>query len=582
LKYLLTLLFSTLTFLNIQGQYRFTHFDSNKGLSNGSVQCIFQDSEGYIWIGTQDGLNRFDGYNFTVFRHKDDDTLSLSDSFILSITEDTLGNLWIGTRNGLNSLNLRTGIIRRFYESVAEKHLFQNTYSSLVTDRYNCIWFEHTGHGIFYNPSKKVMGKVVLPDSLVVIPVADKNKNIWLYSPSGVLFQVDSNRNVIRVDLSRDGMKVTPGLTSVTIDNNGILWIAIEHEILFFNTITGKHLTEKISLPNTILNLSHDRKGNIWVSSTDGLYRVQNFSYEHITNEESDHKSIPPGAVLCTFEDRDGNLWIGTGTVGISIYQPVQSRFKLLHSPIYNDAIWSVYHDSRGILWIGASSALFRYTLKKPLMSAEEAPEKNIATKEKIELNLNIKTHVLSLTEDIEGNIWAGTSGYGIFIINEKGKILHHMQKGENGLPDNTVFYLRKDNKGKIWASTQNGQGCYDLEKKHWTIFRTGTVKEICSNYAVSSYADSKGNTWICTSGGLDVYNPELKRIRFYSSTYDTSSFLRQTIITSCTEDRENNMWIATLSKGIYMLKQNGEYVHYDLNNELESNIIYAIQTDRK
>lgn len=582
LKYFFLLLFFFQAFLNVQGQYRFTHFDSNKGLSNGSVHCIFQDSEGYIWIGTQDGLNRFDGYNFRVFRYNENDTASLTDSFILSITEDGFGNLWIGTRNGLNSLNKRTGAIKRYYESGAEKHIFQNSYTSLCADKNNRIWFEHTGHGLFYNPLTKIMEKVILPDSLVVIPVPDKNKNIWLYSPSGIIFRVDSGRIVKRFDFPWNGKKVITGPTCVSIDDKGILWLTDGNEINLFNTITGKQLPEKLSLPQPILNLSHDSKGNTWVSSSDGLYRIQNYSWEHITNNESDRRSIPPGTVLCTYEDRNGNLWVGNSTVGISIYQPAQSKFKILRSSVYHDAVWSAWHDSRGILWVGASTALFRYTMKKPLMTSEEEIEKNIDGKEKITLMPDAKTRVLSLTEDKEGNIWAGTSGYGIFILNPRGKILHHIQKSGNGLPDNTIFNLRTDNQGKIWASTENGLGCYNPEKKHWTLFRSGTEKELCSNYVISTYADRKGNTWICTSGGLDVYGPELKRIRFFSSTDDTSSILKRTIITSCTEDFENNMWIATLSKGIYQLRQNGESVHYDMNNALESNIIYAIQTDRK
>jgi len=160
-------------------------------------------------------------------------------------------------------------------------------------------------------------------------------------------------------------------------------------------------------------------------------------------------------------------------------------------------------------------------------------------------------------------------------------RIIHHIQASEKGLPDNTVYYLRTDKHGNIWTSTQKGQACYNPVNNQWVSFKVGTQKGICSNYVISTYGDRKGNTWICTSGGLDVYNSGFKRIRFFPSTYDTSSFLKQTIITSCTQDLLNNMWIATLSKGIFMLKQNGEHVHYDMNNALESNIVYAVQTDK-
>lgn len=574
---LILFLFSSLCIS--QGQYRFTHFDSNKGLSNGSVHCIFQDSDGYIWIGTQDGLNRFDGYGFTVYRYEEEDSLSLSDSFVVSITEDTLGNLWIGTRNGLNSLNRRTGVMRRYYEDGSEKHLFQNTYASLCVDRNNCIWFQHDGHGLYYNPSTDRMERLVLHDSLFVIPVADKNRNIWLFNPTGGIFRVDSNRLITRFDFLWEGENFNPGPVCVTIDGKGILWIAADREIYLFNTITGKRLIEKISLPLAVLNLSNDHKGIVWASTSDGIYRIENYSVEHVTNNEAEPRSIPPGRVLCTYEDNQGNLWVGTGTVGISICQPEQDKFGLLHSPVINDAAWSAFQDSRDILWVGASSSLFRYTLKKPVISSEGDLGKNIARYDKIVLMPDAKTHVLSLTEDHKGHIWAGTSGYGIFVLTEEGKIIQHIEQTEKGLPDNTVFYLRTDRQGKIWASTEKGQGCYDPKLNKWIVFRMGTEKELCSNYVISSYADSKGNTWICTSGGLDVYDPELRRTRFFLSTHDTSSILKRTIVTSCTEDFESNMWIATLSRGIYKLKPTGEHVHFDQSNALESNIIYAIQT---
>jgi len=394
-------------------------------LSNGSVQCILQDSEGYIWIGTQDGLNKFDGYTFTVFRFKEDDTLTLSDSFILSLTEDALGNLWVGTRNGLNSLNKQSGKIKRYYESGKEKHLFQNPYTSLSTDWLNRIWFEHEGHGLYYNPSTKMIEKAPLPDSLVVIPVSDKDKKIWLCSLTGEIFRVDSNMKLTKLDFPMAEKKAIAGLVCASIDGKGIMWLAEGNEIQLFNTHTGRLLHNRISLPNPILNLSHDNQGNTWISSSEGLYRINNYTWEHITNNESDHKSIPPGAVKCTYEDRDGNLWVGTGTVGISIYIPEQSKFKILHSSIYNDAVWSVYQDRNDILWVGTSSVLLRYKLKNPSLSSEVNPEKDISQQRKIRLMPNVKTNIFSLTQDQEGNIWAGTSGYGIFILNEGGNILH-------------------------------------------------------------------------------------------------------------------------------------------------------------
>jgi len=580
LKYFITIVFLILLCLKADGQYRFTHFDSYKGLSNGSVHCIYQDSDGYLWIGTQDGLNCFDGYNFKVFRNRENDSLSLSDSFILSITEDTSGNLWIGSRNGLNCLNRSTGQVRRYYEAEGEKHIFQNSYTSLIAGKDKRIWFEHQGHVMYFNPATDKLVKLEIPLNQAAIPVADREGNIWICTLSGRIFRLGDDLSLKWYEFQTDFKSDVRTSSYACINSKGVLYLASGNEIVLFDTQTGKRPDGKIELPNIIQNISADAKGNVWVSSPEGLYRVDGFKSEFITNDESDHRSIPPGAVLCSYEDSDGNLWVGTGTVGLSVYQPAQAKFKLLRSSIYNDAVGSAFQDSLGVLWVGTSSALFRYSLKNHSPTSADDIEKNIAHVEKIELLKGKRTKVISLTGDGDGKIWAGTSGNGIFILDEGGRVCGHILKTPGGLPDNTVFYLRKDKSGMIWASTENGQACFDPATKQWIIFRTGGEHSICGNYVISSYADSKGNTWICTSGGLDVYDAGLKRIKFFSSTADTSSALRRTIITSCTEDPDNNMWIATLSKGIYEFRNDGKINHYDMGNALESNVIYAIQTD--
>lgn len=552
------------------------------GLSQGNVNCIFQDSEGYLWVATQDGLNKFDGYNFTVYRHNEDDTLTLSDSFILSITEDSDGRLWVGTRNGLNSLNKKTGLIKRFYVSASEKHEIQNPYSSLLKDKYNYIWFEHLGMIYCLNPSNNMIKKLRIASTMFLLPVADSEKNIWLCNPSGEMFKTDSSMKLLPFGEKNVRMKTLQGQAYASTDAKGIIWISINNEIYLFNTKNGKWLLKNIKLPNNILHISHDKKGNTWAGSTNGLYKIQHDAFEHIVNNESDATSIPPGPVYSSFEDKDQHLWVGIGTVGISLYQPEQNHFKMIPSLVYKDATWSVLYDSRGNIWLGTSSSLFKITLKSPRISSEEHIKNNIDAFRKINLKSKINTHVISFTEDQTGKIWAGTSNFGIFVLDANGKILQHIQKAENGLPDNTVFYLRTDEAGKIWASTSGGQACYDSKIKLWTVFKTGTANELCGNYVISSYQDHTGNTWICSSSGLDVYDTKLKRIRYFKSMDDTSSFLKRTLITSCTEDFGHNIWIATLSKGIYQLKKNGETVHYYLKNGLESDIIYAIQTDQK
>ncbi len=571
-----------LTFSLGKGQDRFVHFDSNKGLSQGSVHCMFQDSEGFLWIGTQDGLNRFDGYRFTIYRHSDEDSLSLSDSFILSITEDTFGRLWIGTRGGLNCMDRKTGVCNRFYVSETEKHLFQNTYHSLFVDRNNKLWFQHEGYNYCKDLAKNEFRILENPSGIIAFPVQDNNKSIWFYNLKGDVFKADTSMNLIPVSTGLNGFQnyITTGHGA--IDECGVLWVAMDKEILKFNTKTKKWLSKKFLMSDQVIQVLPDAGGNIWACTTDGLYRLKTDQFEKIFSIENDITSIPPGSVLCLLQDMDKNIWIGTAAAGVSLFHSGQNQFKFLRSTNNNDAVWSVFQDSKGNIWMGRTSALYLYEMKGKRLFQELDINKNVQSKRKIIQGTQNLKHVISLCEDHQGNIWAGTSGNGIFILHPSGKILQHILKSDNGLTDNTVFYLRKDKNNQIWVSTASGQGCFDPLTKKWRRFIVGSENNLCGNYILSSYQDRQGNTWICSSSGIDKYSPELKRIAYFPSTYDSASFLKQTIVTACTQDSENNLWIATISKGIYELKSNGDIRHFDVNHSLQSNVIYGIQTDKR
>lgn len=296
--------------------HRFIRYTVSDGLSQNSVHCIYQDSDGMLWVGTQDGLNQFDGRNFTVYQHNGKDTGSISDQFVLSIAEDRKGFLWIGTRNGLNRFNKYTRKFSRFYLSSGEEENINNTYPRLIKKQNGEIYVEHDDQpGLIDTNGILSAAPIVLKEQN--IGTTDRLGRLWTINQTKIGY-IDHNKWYEKGTLAGN-IKTYP-LPVLAIDSIQVFWYILanrENELCFFDLAHPDKKIPPLRLPwgITHINISHSGLG--WVSTQNGIYLVnrEKQSVQKINDISSSH-SLPAGPVLCSFEDAKGYIWVGSALNG--------------------------------------------------------------------------------------------------------------------------------------------------------------------------------------------------------------------------------------------------------------------------
>jgi signal transduction histidine kinase/ligand-binding sensor domain-containing protein len=537
------------------GQPGLISYTVNNGLSQNSISCIYQDKEGIIWIGTQDGLNRFDGYFFKIYKHNEKDPHSISDQFILSIHEDGGNNLIIGTRNGLNLLNKRTDQFINISPEPEKSKQVQYHFPKIEAlengnliiagpqDIYEWIWKE-----------KKIKKR-----NNFIYP----NNNFSIYKNK--ILQGDDANHIFLSDENEKNSKIKPLKVFESIgqytDNKHTLWYCKKNsisktEISLYDLDNKQWKQHRLQIDAIIHSINFDRLNHAWISTNDGIYICENekdiraliINGERITGEV--HK---------TFCDKGGLIWIGYANNGIAVYNPEVNAYHLYGSGQKNDPAYTSLLSKDGTLWIASSSGLYQFDRKR--------------NRKKI-----LPNYCSAITEDLDGTIWVGTKADGIIVLNTAGKKLKTLTKENTALTTNQIFHLQHSAKtNSIIASTIKGLFIFRLTDGRNESYLSEYDK-IAGNYVLHSFTDSKGNIWVSSNMGVDVFNTDFKNIFRFTSN-DEKSNIKKTIITSCTEDRKGNIWISTLSNGVYKYDHT-TLVRYDTENGMGSNYCYGVAAD--
>ena len=537
------------------GQPGLILYTVNNGLSQNSISCIYQDKEGIIWIGTQDGLNRFDGYFFKIYKHNEKNPHSISDQFILSIHEDGGNNLIIGTRNGLNLFDKKTD---RFLNISPDSSMTKQ-----IQYHFPKIEALENGNLIIAGPQdiyewkwkeKKIkkINNFIYPNNNFSIY---KNKILQADDAGRIFFSDENEKNS-----NTKALNVFEGVGQYT-DNKHTLWYCKKNsigksEISFYDLVNKQWKKHRLQIDAIIHSINFDRLNHAWISTNDGIYICENekdiraliINGERITGEV--HK---------TFCDKDGLIWIGYSNNGIALYNPEANAYHLYSSGQKNDPAYTSLLSKGGTLWIASSSGLYQFDGKR--------------NRKKI-----LSNYCSALAEDNNGNIWIGTKSDGIIMINAAGKKIKTLTKENTALTTNQIFHLQYSPKtNNIIASTIKGLFIFRLTDGRNESYLSEYDK-IAGNYVLHSFTDSKRNMWVSSNMGVDVFNPELKNILRLTSN-DEKSDIKKTIITSCTEDRKGNIWISTLSNGVYKYDHK-TLVRYDTENGMSSNYCYGVAAD--
>jgi diguanylate cyclase (GGDEF)-like protein len=543
---------------------QFTRLAADEGLSQGAVMAIHQDSQGFLWLGTEDGLDRYDGYEMRHFVHDRAQARSLPTNWVGTLVEDRAGTLWIGTAGGgVVGRNPNTGALLPLNSGTGESAVATN-------EQVRLLYVDHAGY-------------------------------LWVAT---------RDRGVVRVDLlhnqSRRYRSVasdpqtlsSDSIFAITEDAGGSVWIGTQGGLDRLDPVTGRIRREPLQqwFPDShaspqVTALLTDRRGALWAGTSEGLLRIPLADTEHVVAYRSragDPHSLPSDHVQTLLLDRSQRLWVGTAH-GLALYRPQGDDFDTYHhdpaepTSLPDDSVISLYEDQGGLLWIGTKTGgaahwnsrswSFGHHPRGPEGSFGDADPSGFAM-------------------DASGTLWISTFGGGLSAVNtHDGKVTHYKHQDGDGtsLPDDRVMSVLVDHEDTIWAGTMGG-GLARLDRRtgrfHVYGYDAGDPKSLPAAGVMSLLEDSRGRLWVGTfGGGLARLERSTDGFVRYPSDPENPATLSSGRATALAEDRSGRMWIGTDGGGLCLLEPASGFTtcfHHDAQNthSLSDDTVYAIRVD--
>ena len=599
--FVLTLFFGVINSARSQ-EFKFSHITSEQGLSMGVVNCVLQDSRGFMWFGTQDGLNKFDGYNITVFKNNQLDSNSLSNNFINTLYETKSGELLVGTNGGgFDSYNLSTGKFSHHIGVSGNKNsLSNNNVKSILEDEEGLLWIG-TDDGLnSYNQKTKKFTRF-LNDNTNANTISNNNAwslhegadgKLWIGTYGGGLNSYDKrtgkfehfNQFNEKGDLLFENINL---IRTIYEDKEGMFWVGtFGAGMQIFDPQSGKfikNLRNQESDPNSlsndlIMSITEDANGILWVAtygSGINLYNKKTGRFRGISYDEKNLSGITSNQIKCIYHDKVGSVWIGTEGGGVNAHFRASSKFKFYkkisdsENSLKSSEVLSLLEDRDGLLWVGTRRGGLT-TMDREADKYQHYPQLSTAS----------NNSILSLCEDHDGIIWVGTWGGGLHSYDKKTKkITSYVEFTKQSA--RTIVSILADSKGNIWVGTYgDGVWFYNKTTENFTNYNSGNGLSINNIYNI--YEDSKKNIWIATDGGGVVkYNSESNVFRIYNRDEVANSISSNSVNCSF-EDKKGNMWFGT-SNGLNMLdSKTGKFTSYFEKDGLPNDYIYCILPDDK
>ncbi len=602
LFHFLFLLLASLSYVNAQPKrLHFTHLTSDNGLSSSIVTSILQDHKGFVWIGTYDGLNRYDGFDFVVYRNNSADSTSLSNNVVRTIVEDHHKNLLIGTQHGL------------------------------------CLYDRDKDRFLNYMLDKSSPLKGI--DCIVSKIAEDSVGNLWLATDLGLIY-FDRRKNQIRRynnDPTNPESISYDFLEAVLIDKNNRLWITSRKGLNLFLPETGtfKHITRSENGANDLSDINfedmaEDKEGNLWFGSTAGLYCLKNNPEDRITGlihysfDPRDKYSLSINQVRSLYVDDSDNLWVGTENGGLNLYDREHQRFWHYRKDDYdpkslnNESIQTIYQDKLGNLWIGTFTGGLNIAMinRDAIISYQNLPGAPFS------LSHNTVTCFL---QDHNDQIWIGTDGGGLNLFNEQTNRFTHFTMDNSDISSNSILCIAEDASNQIWFGTwAGGLVRYDSNTKSFKSFTTknssildNNIYAICEgsnndlwlgtfNHGLIHYRIkenkftyytpdnsglinkmiirikkfSKGRLLIGSTNGFQIFSPGENRFITYMSDPNNANSLSYPTTTDIIAENDSSIWIGTRN-GLNRFNPNtGSFIRYYKTDGLPDNVVKGLIFD--
>lgn len=582
---------------------KFSHLTTADGLSQSSVRCILKDRFGFIWFGTRDGLNRYDGYTFKVYRKDQKDPSSLPSNHILSLYEDKGGSLWVGTiTGGISRYDRNTDSFTSYtHHSKNNASLSNPAVLTSLEDNDGNFWI-----GTYRNLNlldrktgrvKRMNLSPVISNASIFELYEDKKKNLWIATGQGLFKYHHKSKNlqVYQHDPKDPGSISSNNVETIFEGADGYLWIGTESQGLNrldrktgkfkrYLLQTGAHQSTNDNYISTIIDAGN---GNLWLGTENGLvyFETKKEKFHKYVMDKGDEFSLSNNSIASLHLDNQGILWVGTYSGGINKYVGSINYFDHIRShyaapnSLSADVVTSFAEDVKGNLWIGTDGAGLNFVRK--------GTEKHVNLK-----STGLKTDlasdlIMSLVYSKRNKkLWIGTYGAG---LNQYDPQTHKFKLykegiGNDHLSGNTIYALLEDRAGNIWAGT-NGNGINVIDHKTGLVgkflYEKNNPNSLSNDFIQSLYEDPSGNIWVGTYfGGLSVYHPPTGKFSRYDQ---NNSNLQSDIIVSISGDKQGRTWVGTSGGGLALfIPKKNDFKIFTQKDGLPNNVINGILQDPK
>lgn len=579
-------------------------------LSENMVTDIVQDQKGFLWVGTRDGLNRYNGIDFYVYEHIVNDTTSLTSSFVNKLLMDNQGRLWVGTNDGLNLYNEDADNFKQFkYKDVFHDKVIRSLYQDseeniwVGTERNGLIAFNLDNNKFkWFKHDKNDPGSLVL-DNVQTIIENDKGE-ILVGTFGGGLDILRGNKFIHHKNNPRNPQSISSNIVRATfMDYDGNIWIGTKHGLNKIKDQNGKIRFEQYPIeedieknnlvPDVITAIHQDCNGNLWIAvENKGLSVLDpesNTFIKHYTDPLNPN-SITSNSIWKIFRDNVCTMWLAPRNQGLIKWDEYQIRFNhhimIPTVNLFNNSdVTCFVEDGDGILWIGTDGGGLNYYDKntgkyKQYLHDPDDPQS---------LGSNA---VISLFEDSQGNLWVGTWEGGLNLFNKKtGKFRRYINDpyDPSTVSSNNIYAIYEDSKKRLWISAYDSG--MDLMDRSTGTFRhiksdsESDFKSKCNN-VIEIFEDSKKNIWLgSTSGGLSKIIDDQDgniRIESYDHIIGHDLLLGSSRINFITEDSKKRLWIGTFGGGLSCLNcSDNKVLTYRKSDGLPSNVVSSVLEDK-
>ncbi len=598
------------TSLSYAQDIKFNHITTNDGLANGNVRTILQDYQGFFWFGTEDGLQRYDGYSLVDYRHDAEDSMSLSSNFVFRLFEDSKKNLWVGMMDGgLCWYNRRENNFRCFKNDPTDSTTITTNLVRAIAESSDgklYVGLKEGGFSYFVIPDTipkkieftnfRITTSTSPGSSWVSDIIEDKDKTILIALVGGGVYRYDRKTQELH-EILRDTISKRP--QQLTLDSKNRLWISTWGDGLYVYDPSSKRIAHHTAGPdahqldhNQIEDVHEDAEGNFWISTDNGLSFLH-YSFDPVgscyfvtyTHNEFEPSSILSNSIKAFYIDRMNRLWIGSYYGGVNIYDKNALKFNPVRSKVWsegsisNNNVSAFAEDSHGNLWIGTDGGGLNY-LEGGISNIRKDRFKRI----NIRYNGQRIEKIKCLEFDKDGNLWIGTWGRGLFRFNPQTRQYRHYgvdPDANAGLLADQVMIAKTDQYDNLWIGTFGGGLSY-LNKSQGRFIHfpnLASSKNNSDRYNIKSiHIDRKDRVWVAAEvRGLNLYDSSRGEFR----TIENSILKKDLTILSIYEDHEGTLWLGTNAIGL--VRYNPESGMTQLYNEKDgfaNNVIYAIEQD--